>query len=107
MVGEYTFLKDYVAAGNTFRSADFTGTVSGIPITVYIQTTITQKSVSATIGSETFNDVIKVTYEYYEASSPGTPAVTEEKWFAKGVGLIYYDSDFYGGTIQIGRHNVL
>jgi hypothetical protein len=106
MVGEYIFLKDNVAQGTTFKSADFTGSISGIPISVYIQTTIKEKGVSATVGGEVFDDVIKVTYDYFESSTPGTPAVTEEKWFAKGVGLIYYISDFYGGSLQIGRHTV-
>ena len=107
MVGEYTFLKDNVPAGTSFNSANFTGSVSGLPISVYIKTTITEKGVSATLGGEVFSDVIKVTYEYFENSTPDTPAVTEEKWYAKGIGLIYYDSDFYGGVIQIGRHTVL
>jgi hypothetical protein len=105
--GEFIFLKDNVAQGTTFKSPDFTGSVSGIPISVYIQVTIKEKSVPATIGSEIFSDVIKVTYEYFDNTSPGTPSVTEEKWFAKGVGLIYYDSQFYGGIVQIGRYTVL
>ncbi|MEP6596026.1 MAG: hypothetical protein ABJA71_08760 [Ginsengibacter sp.] len=107
VAGEYVFLKDNVVAGTTFKSQDFTASVAGIPITIYIQGTITEKGVSETIGAETFNDVIKVSYEYFDSTSPGTPSVTEEKWFAKGIGLIYYNSDFYGGVVQIGRHAVL
>ena len=104
VVGEYIFLKDNVAAGTTFNSPDFTGTTNGIPVTVYIKVTITEVGVAATVGSQNFDDVIKVTYEYFINGSSDFPP--EEKWFAKGVGLVYYDSFFWGEIVQVGRYTV-
>jgi len=104
VAGEYIFLKDNVAEGTTFNSPDFTGTSNGIPVTVYIKVTITAKGVAATVGSQDFNDVIKVTYEYFVNGASAFPP--EEKWFAKGVGLIYYDSFFWGEIVHIGSYTV-
>ncbi len=75
---EYIFLKDNVAAGTTFQSPNFTGTVLGIPATAYIKMTIIEKGVAATVGTLNFSDVIKVKYEYFISTIPGT--VTEERW---------------------------
>jgi len=108
VVGEYIFLKDNVPAGTTFNSPDFAGTASGVAFSIYIQVTITAKAVAATVGSQTFPDVIKVTYKYLPTGSPPgtTPLLTEEKWFAKGVGLIYYDSEVFAAISEIGRYTV-
>ncbi len=103
--GEYVFLNDAVPAGTTIRSPDFNGAISGIPATGYIQVTISEKAVPATIGVLDFNDVIKVTYEYYLTVLPGTPIFTEERWFARGVGLVYDNfDDTY--ILNIGRYQV-
>ncbi len=103
--GEYTFLKDNVGAGTSFQSQTFSGTIVGIPVTGYIQTTITEAGVAATVGSLTFPDVIKVTYDYYISALPGTPVASEEKWFARGVGLIYYNN-IENDIFNIGRYQV-
>ncbi|MEJ7672560.1 MAG: hypothetical protein WKF59_07580 [Chitinophagaceae bacterium] len=73
--------------------------------------TLLAKSVAATSGSVTSNDVIKVKYEYFASIGP-LPAVvifTEERWFAKGIGLIY--NSFKNGTtteiFNIGRKLIL
>ncbi len=101
---EYIFLKDNVDAGTTFQSPDFTGTISGFPATAYIRMTIIEKGVSVTIGTLTFNDVIKVKYEYFLSIVPGT-AATEERWFAPDVGLIHDNIDDKD-IFNIGRYTV-
>jgi hypothetical protein len=105
--GEYVFLKDNVGPGTSFDSPNFTVISSGISATLYIKTTITEKAVSATIGGVTFPDVIKVQYGYFIAEqSTTTPQFTEEKWFAKNVGLVYYNSFFLGDVLQVGKYTV-
>lgn len=87
--GEFIFLKDNVAQGTTWTSPDFTGTSGGSSYTIFLNMTLLAKGVAATSGNITSQDVIKVKYEYYFRSSPATPFATEEKWFAKGIGMIY------------------
>ncbi|MEO6452706.1 MAG: hypothetical protein ABIN97_01475 [Ginsengibacter sp.] len=105
---QYVFLNDSVPEGTIIKSADFTGTISGIQITGYVQITISEKAVPATVGTLNFSDVIKVDYEYFQKTSLGNsvPVASEERWFARGVGLIYLD-DLYGDIYNIGRSTVL
>jgi len=105
VTGEFIFLKDNVAAGTSFQSQNFTGTVGGVPITGYVQVTITETGVAATVGSLNFPDVIKVTYSYFYSLTPGVPVASEEKWFAKGIGMVYYN-DIFGDVFNIGRYTV-
>jgi hypothetical protein len=103
--GEYIFLNDAVPTGTSTRSSDFTGTSGGFPVTGFIQVTILEKAVPVTIGAFNFSDVIKVKYEYFITDVPGIPLLTEERWFARGVGLIYDDLQFF--SYKIGRYTVL
>ncbi len=106
--GEYIFLNDAEPETTTFKSADFNGTINGIPATGYIQATIAEKGVPATVGALSFPDVIKVSYQYYLSIPPSiaVPVYTEEKWFARGVGLIYDNFDDTD-ILNIGRYQVL
>lgn len=98
--GEYIFLKDNVAQGTTWQSQTFSTTYNGTPVTLYIKMTLTAKAVPVTMGALNFPDVIKMTYEYFVG---GTSAITEERWFARGVGLIY-DTDKTSFTQSIGSY---
>ena len=110
VMGEYIFLKDNVANGTTWQSANFTGTITiggiPVPVTSYIKMTILAKAVAASVGTLNFPDVIKVKYEFYNSIAPATPYGTEERWFAKGVGLVN-DIITGGSTYPIGRYTVL
>jgi hypothetical protein len=112
---DFIFLKDNVPQGTIWQSPSVTGKAPinnvSTTITVYIKMTLLAKSVAATSGSVTSNDVIKVKYEYFASIGP-LPAVvifTEERWFAKGIGLIY--NSFKNGTtteiFNIGRKLIL
>jgi hypothetical protein len=107
---EYVFLNDTAKVGDTARSPSFTGKVGTVTYTDYLKTTILAKG-PAVSGGKSYPDVIKVKYEYYESSPTSTPAIylTEERWFAKGIGLIY--NSFKGGsggvTYALGRYKVL
>lgn len=105
---EYTFLKDNVPAGTKYKSPDFSAKVAGIPITGYIETTILDKASTADVSGQTYTDVIKVRNEYFITLVAGFPAESygaEERWYAKGIGLIYLDSDA-GQTLSIKRYQV-
>ncbi|MEP6614961.1 MAG: hypothetical protein ABJA57_00210 [Ginsengibacter sp.] len=105
VLGEYIFLKDDVPMGTTWQSSDFSGFVSTVPVTLNIKMTILEKSVPVTIGSKNFADVIKVKYEYFVSLDPTTPVGTEERWFARGVGLIH-DDLFASAAYDIAGFNV-
>ncbi len=107
VIVEYIFLKDNVAAGTTFQSPEFTAAVGGFPVTGYVETTILEKASTAMVNSITFNDVIKVKNEYFISTAPGFPALSvrvEERWFAKGIGLIYSTSETE--TLTLRRYQV-
>lgn len=106
---EYIFLKDYVPQGSTWQSQNFSGTFGGTTYTLYIKMTLLAKSVTATSGSVTSTDVMKVKYEYFATIAPATPFATEERWFAKDIGLIYNSFDYGSGVViyTIGSKLVL
>lgn len=105
---EYTFLKDNVPVGTTYQSSQYSAQYSGVPITGYIETTILDKAATADVGGVTYNDVIKVKNEYFITLVAGLPPVSqlsEERWFAKGIGLIFLNSDL-GETLTIKRYQI-
>ena len=102
---EYIFLKDNMAAGSTWQSATATGTISGLPVSVYVKFTIIAKSVPVSIGSFNFPDVIKVKSETYLNS---ILYQTQESWFANRVGLIHISTTNGVNTnvFEIGNYHI-
>lgn len=106
--GEYVFLKDNVGATQTWNSPTITGTISGITISGYAKMTLLAKNVAVnTIPGFNFPDVIKVKYEYFLTGNPN-PLITQERWFAKNTGEIYFSSNNGSENIQyeVGRYQV-
>ncbi len=106
---EYIFLKDNVPQGTIWNSPNITGTQSGTSFTISIKMTLFEKvTTPTTVGSVTSSDILKMRYEYFITIAPTTPFFTEERWFAKGIGLIY--NSFNNGTktdiYHIGRYQV-
>ena len=71
--------------------------LSGNAVNVFIADTLIDKVPSVTLGSETFNNVIKVTYTY-KFTDVATPTnfitfYREEMWYAKGIGMIRLTTD--------------
>ncbi len=94
---EYIFLKDNVPQGTTWNSPNITGTQGGTSFTIFIKMTLFEKAITPTTsGIVTSSDVLKMRYEYFITLAPTTPFYTEERWFAKGIGLIY--NSFNNGT---------
>ncbi len=106
---EYIFLKDNVPQGTTWNSPNIIGTYRGTSYTLFIKMTLYEKATTPiTSGLVTSSDVLKVRYEYFDTIAPATPFVTEERWFAKNIGLIY--NSFTDGTntniYNIGKYQV-
>jgi|GEM_PF-726455 len=106
---EYIFLKDNVAQGTTWVSQNMTGVSGGTSFTIYIKMTLFEKATTPTTsGSVTSSDVLKMRYEYFVTVAPATPFFTEERWFARSIGLIY--NSFNDGTTtqiyNVGYHQV-
>jgi hypothetical protein len=104
-LGEFIFLKDNVAAGTTWQSPTVSGTLSGIPISVYAKMTLLEKAVPLTLGGFDFPDVIKVKYDFFIVGAP-LSVYSMERWFAKNSGEIY-NSTSTGGVYQISKFQIL
>lgn len=92
---EFIFLKDNVGTTQTWTSPVIKGTIGGIADSGYVQMTILAKGVPVSLSGYNFPDVIKVQYQYFIFGNPN-PVLTEERWFAKNVGEIYFS--FNNGT---------
>lgn len=98
--GEFIFLKDNVGVSQTWNSPTISGTIGGVTVSGYAKMTLLAKNVPVTtIPTFNFPDVIKVKYEYFVSGAPN-PLITQERWFAKNAGEIYFSSDNGSGNIQ-------
>ena len=65
---------------------------------------------TTTVGSVTSSDILKMRYEYFVTAAPAAPFLflTEERWFAKDIGLIYNSLSYGSKTdvYHIGAHQV-
>lgn len=79
-----------------------------VSYTIFLKMTLLAKAVPVTIGTFNFPDVMKVKYEYFITAAPGTPFFTEERWFARNIGLIYNSLNDGSTTdiYNIGRYQV-
>lgn len=94
---EFIFLKDNVGATATWTSPTITGTIGGVAASGYAQMTILAQAVPVTsIPGYNFPDVIEVQYQYFITGNPN-PILTQERWFAKNQGEIYFSSN--NGTV--------
>jgi hypothetical protein len=101
---EYKFLDANVAVGTSWQSPSATVTDQGVTYTLYLKMTLTAKvTTPITSGVVTSSDVLKVNYDYYvsAASVPATIFYKEERWFAKGIGLIYNSFDDLSNAVKI------
>jgi hypothetical protein len=98
---EIILLKDNVAQGTSWQSPTITGTMGGVPVSVFFKFTILEKAVPATIGRFNFDDVIKVKMDYYMGS---VLIGSAENWYAKNVGLVYVNDG--ASIVQIGDYHI-
>lgn len=112
---EFIFLKDDQPAGTTWNSNQFILTQSGVPFTLRVAFTISQKDVSATVNGVTYANTIVVQEKYEQFAgaiwNDLTPAVGYYKnYYSKGVGLIkweYYDeTGALNTTYELTRSNI-
>ena len=105
---EYLFLDTTLPVNATWNSPNITGTSSMVSYTIFLKMTLLAKAVPVTIGTFNFPDVMKVKYQYFITAAPGTPFFTEERWFARNIGLIYNSLNDGSTTdiYNIGRYQV-
>lgn len=100
--GAINFLKEGLTTGQTWTSAEFTGTASGFPLKIQYYDTCTNANATVTISGKTFNNVYIVKWrpKYSLAGAPYQDEfIAFESWFAKGVGLIHFEViDLSGGS---------
>lgn len=112
---ENIYLKDNIAAAGSWNQP-YTITVSGLPLTVNLLNTITEKDISKTVNGIVYNNVIHVTTTL-TVSLFGTPlpagAITTniEAYYAPKVGMIQsrnkINIDFSGNTDNIDQETYL
>jgi hypothetical protein len=106
---EYIFLKDNVPQGTTWNSPTIMGIYQGRSYTIFFKMTLFEKATTPTTsGAVTSSDVLKVKIEYVTSTAPTTPFYTEERWFAKSIGLIYtrFDDRLNNNIYNVGRYQV-
>jgi len=99
-IKEVIILKDNVNVGSTWTDG-FSGTSSGISVSVNFDNIISEKAVAATVGALSFPDVIKVTTSVNQKIlSQSVPLGNYERWFARGIGLIYQKTTLAGQSVE-------
>ncbi len=84
---ETIILKDNVAQGSTWDGPVVPLVVNGVTVNYHIKFTIMEKAVSATVGTFSFPDVIKVKGELYSGTT--YLGMDTQWWYARNVGLVY------------------
>jgi len=92
---ENIFLKENAAAGDSWTSQPFSGTMAGVTQTYTFKQTLLAKGVAATSGVASSKDVMKLKSEFFRN---GTPWYSEEYWYARGIGEIYSSFTMGGRT---------
>ena len=108
--GQYIMVKDNVAANTTWKSSGFAGT-AGTALNIRFSYKLLQKDVPVTIasslGNTTYNNVLVVEEKFELEVTPGVwQDITSQidfygkSYFARGIGLILYESLNAAGTVQ-------
>jgi len=96
---EFIFLKDNIGTLQTWSTPNISGTIGGNSVSGHVKMTITDKAVPVTsIPGFNFPDVIKVEYQFF-LTGVTNPILTQNRWFAKDTGEIYFSSN--DGTTNI------
>ena len=109
--GQYIMVKDNVAANTTWKSSGFAGTAMGTALNIRFSYKLLQKDVPVTIasslGNTTYNNVLVVEEKFELEVTPGVwQDITSQidfygkSYFARGIGLILYESLNAAGTVQ-------
>lgn len=90
VVAEWNFLKDNVAVGTQWLSAEQTAIVSSLPVKVRLQFEIVARNVPVLLDNKVYANTIKVkTTQQVQLAPPAwQDAVQFEAWYARGIGLI-------------------
>ncbi|MDQ3682939.1 MAG: hypothetical protein M3352_07690 [Bacteroidota bacterium] len=90
--GDILFLKENLTTGDTWTSAEWSGTENGVAKKLRYGFTCTDAAASFTVGGKSFTNVYKITFKPQVSTSGGAftnEAVEWTVYYAKGIGLIY------------------
>jgi hypothetical protein len=105
---DYIFLKDNVAAGTEWESAEGDANIDTVTVKMKLKFAIAEKNVTVLLDNKVYKDVIKVlTTEQVQLATGWTTVLSYEAWYAKGIGLINIaaPAPYYG--FKITAYNVL
>ncbi|HVZ57842.1 MAG TPA: hypothetical protein VG870_14380, partial [Chitinophagaceae bacterium] len=114
---EVNFLKDNLAAGGTWTSQGYTGSVQGVgTVTIRLRNTILQKDVPVTVNSIRFDSTIVVEQRLEQNSGGNWVDLSQavgslRSYYAKNIGLVqqelYNGSGTLSSQMQIRRYQVI
>lgn len=89
--GDILFLKENLTTGATWNSAEFSGSISGLPAKIRYAFTCTDANATVTVGGKSFTGVYKISFKP-QLSGAGGPFMDEgiiyEVWYANNIGII-------------------
>ena len=101
--GDILFLKEGLTTGQTWYSAEYTGTEDTVAKKLRYAFTCTDANGTATINSMNFTNVYKITYKP-QVSTNGGAFVDEglvwEAYYAQGVGLIFMKGTYGPNSVE-------
>ncbi|HEY0433701.1 MAG TPA: hypothetical protein VGC95_07510, partial [Chitinophagaceae bacterium] len=106
---DINFLKEGLTLNQTWNSAEFDGTVSGVATKIQYSFTCIEANTTASVNGTTFTNVYKVSWRPNVSTNGGAyqpdPVVSYESWYAQGIGLIYLKLDNNGAISELNiRH---
>jgi hypothetical protein len=91
VLGEILFLKENLAPGDTWQSAEYTGVSGGTNVTLYYEFTCIGVDETLPLNGNTYSGVTKIEFKAVSVTNGVTadagPVIT--LYFAKGIGLVY------------------
>ena len=115
---EFNFLKDNQAAGFTWTTPSYTGSIGGTAITMHIKFTVLQKdvpvSVTTSAGTVSYPNTIVVEEKYEAFSGGGWVSLDNifgyyKDYYSRNIGWIqeeYFDASGLSGTFKMRRYVV-
>jgi hypothetical protein len=100
--GAILFLREGLAAGATWNSADFNVTVSGQPVKIRYVFTVASTTGTATLNGRTYNNVYVVNMKSQFAQGAGAFVDDGLNWvfqYARDVGMITQRGTYQGQTV--------
>lgn len=100
---DHNILKENAATNTTWSTPEYSGTQSGLPISIRYDYKIANANTSVVVNGKTYTNVIRVTCTVMVGIIPGGPLTTSEiidTYYARGIGLVKAVNSLSDGTVN-------